>query len=160
MVAAQSTSKALQYFEDLPVPDQLWPHAHKVTREEIIEIAKKYEPLPFHIDETAATAEGAPDLIAPSVLVPALVVKLIHLNTPRAAVIGVAKHDEVRFLAPIYAGDSLRLKTRLIEKREEGAPSDRGLIRTRFSLVNQDGFEVFSTVNSVWFRKHCTGPKP
>lgn len=143
------------YFEDLPVPDQIWPIAHEVTREEILEMARRYEPIPFHLDEKAAAAEGAPALIAPSVLIPALVVKLIHINTPPAAVVGVVKHDEVRFLAPIHAGDILRLKTELIEKREEGAPPDRGLVRTRFTLVNQRDSEVFSTINSVWFRKRA-----
>lgn len=141
------------YFEDLPVPDQIWPLSHEVTWEEIVNIAQLYEPIPFHLDEKAAAAEGAPALIAPSVLVPALVVKLIHLNTPPAAVVGVGKQDEVRFLAPIHAGDTLRLKTELIEKREAGSTPDRGLVRTRFALVNQHDDDVFSTINSVWFRK-------
>ena len=145
----------MMYFEDLPIPAQTWPQAHEVTREEIIDIATKYEPLPIHLDETAARAAGAPALIAPSVLVPALVVKLIHMNTPPAAVVGVAQHDEVRFLARVCAGDRLMLRTQLVEKREHASPVDSGLLRTRFTLVNQNRIEVFSTLNSVWFQKRA-----
>jgi acyl dehydratase len=153
-VANSGKSEAIKdYFEDLPVPDQVWPLAHLVTREEIVEMAQRYEPLDFHLDESAAAEIGAPTLVAPSVLIPALVVKLIHQNTPRAAVIGVANQDEIRFLEPVHAGDTLRLRTQLVEKREQDSRPDRGLVRTRFSLINQNDAEVFSTINSVWFRK-------
>lgn len=156
MTVTIASSNIEHFFEDLPVPDQIWPCAHQVTREEIVDIAKRYEPIPFHLDESAAAAVGASALIAPSVLIPALVVKLIHLNMPPAAVIGVAMHDEVRFLGTIYAGDTLRLRSHLIEKRESASLSDRGLVRTRYSLVNQRDVEVFSTINSVWFRKRVS----
>lgn len=153
MVTSGNAEAIENYFEDLPVPDRIWPQSHDVTREEIIEMAQRFEPIDFHLDETAAAEIGAPALVAPSVLVPALVVKLIHQNTPRAAVIGVANQDEVRFLEPVFAGDTLRLQTQLVEKREQDSLPDRGLVRTRFSLINQDNIEVFSTINSVWFRK-------
>ncbi|WP_417592177.1 MaoC/PaaZ C-terminal domain-containing protein [Parasphingorhabdus sp.] len=153
-MAVTTDSRAIEhYFEDLPVPDMIWPEAHIVTREEIIDMAERFEPIEFHLDETAAQEIGAPALVAPSVLIPALVVKLVHQNTPRAAVIGVANQDEVRFLEPVHAGDKLRLRTQLVEKREQDSLPDRGLVRTRFSLINQNDMEVFSTINSVWFRK-------
>lgn len=141
------------YFEDLPVPDKIWPHSHTVERGEVTEMAERYEPISFHLDEKAAAITGAHDLIAPSVLIPAIVVKLIHENTPPAAVISVSNQDEVRFMEPVYVGDVLRLRTELVEKRDQASLPDRGLVRTRFSLLNQDDVEVFSTINSVWFLK-------
>ena len=116
-------------------------------------MARLFEPLDIHLSKAAAAKAGARDLIAPSVLIPALAVKLIHQNTPPAAVVGVSNQDDVRFMAPVYVGDILRLQTELVEKRDEDSLPDRGLVRTRFTLINQDDAKVFSTINSVWFRK-------
>lgn len=155
MASTSDLPQVEHYFEDLPVPDKIWPHAHTVTREEVVAMASRCEPLDFHLDKRTAAQIGAPDLIAPSVLTPAPLVKLIHMNTPPASVDSASNQDEVRFLTPVYVGDVLRLKTPLVEKREKDSLPDQRLVRTRFSLINQNGIEVFSTINSVWFRKRA-----
>src|SRR5690349_24303721 len=45
----------MQYFEDLEVGAETYFGSYDVTREEIIEFARKYDPQPFHLsDEEAA----------------------------------------------------------------------------------------------------------
>ena len=41
------------YFEDLVVGRETEFGSYEVTREEVLEFARKYDPQPFHIDESA-----------------------------------------------------------------------------------------------------------
>nr|WP_225121621.1 MaoC/PaaZ C-terminal domain-containing protein [Bradyrhizobium sp. BRP22] len=42
------------YFEDVEVGDSQKAGPYSVSKEEIIQFAKRYDPRPFHIDEAAA----------------------------------------------------------------------------------------------------------
>jgi len=47
----------MQYFEDLEIGAETYFGSYDVTREEVIEFARKYDPQPFHLsDEEAAKA--------------------------------------------------------------------------------------------------------
>ena len=52
------------YFEDISVGDKTTSKSISVTKEEIIEFARKYDPQPFHIDEEAAKKSIYGGLIA------------------------------------------------------------------------------------------------
>jgi len=44
----------MRYFEDLVVGSETEFGAYAVTREEVIEFARKYDPQPFHLSDEAA----------------------------------------------------------------------------------------------------------
>ena len=45
----------MKYFEDMEVGTVTHsPRSYKVTREEVIDFASKYDPQPFHLDDEAA----------------------------------------------------------------------------------------------------------
>ncbi len=46
--------------------------------------------------------------------------------------------DELRWPAPVRPGDSLRLRATLVEVRRSRSKPDRGLVRTRAELINQN----------------------
>lgn len=47
---------ALRYAEDYTPGDVFDLGAYDVTRDEILEFSRKYDPFPFHVDEEAARA--------------------------------------------------------------------------------------------------------
>jgi acyl dehydratase len=58
--------------------------------------------------------------------------------------------DELRWLKPVRPGDTLRLRTTVLEVIESRSKPDRGLVRNFCELLNQDG-EVVMTLKPVNF---------
>jgi acyl dehydratase len=54
--------------------------------------------------------------------------------------------DEVRWPAPVRPGDTLRLRTTIVEARLSRSKPDRGLVRTRAELRNADDAVVMSLI--------------
>ena len=61
--------------------------------------------------------------------------QLGHLIGTAVAALGV---DEWRFLAPIFLGDTVHLRTTVVSARETSKP-DRGVLKRRMELINQRG---------------------
>jgi hypothetical protein len=78
--------------------------------------------------------------------------RLLH-DTPDLAVIAALGYDELRFHAPVRAGDTLQLRQEWLDKRVSDSKPDRGVARSRLSLVNQDGVEVMSHIDTILVRR-------
>lgn len=50
--------------------------------------------------------------------------------------------DEIRWEAPVRAGDAVAVRARVLEARPSRSRPDRGLLRTRVEAFNQDGTRV------------------
>ena len=59
---------------------------------------------------------------------------------------GLPGRDELRWPAPVRPGDSLRLRTTIVETRRPGPSQTGGLVRTRAELLNQHDQTVLSLV--------------
>ena len=46
----------MRYFEDFEIGELRKVGSYRVTRDEIVEFAERFDPQPFHIDEAAAEA--------------------------------------------------------------------------------------------------------
>jgi acyl dehydratase len=46
--------------------------------------------------------------------------------------------DELRWAVPLRPGDTVRLRTTITEARPSRSKPDRGLVRTKAELLNQD----------------------
>jgi acyl dehydratase len=78
--------------------------------------------------------------------------RLLH-DTPDLAVIAAFGWDELRFHAPVRAGDTLELRQEWLDKWVSDSKPDRGVARSRLSLVNQDGVEVMSHIDTILLRR-------
>jgi len=54
--------------------------------------------------------------------------------------------DELRWPTPVRPGDTLRLRTTIVENRRSVSKPDRGLIRTHAELLNQHDQTALSLV--------------
>ena len=60
--------------------------------------------------------------------------------------------DEMRFLRPVFPGDTLRVRLRVIAKRKSISKPDRGIINCRLETLNQHG-DVVLSLKSIEFLK-------
>ncbi len=139
----------MKYFEDFHVGDRSTFGAHRVTRDEIVEFAARWDPQPFHVDEVAAAASSFGGLTASGVHVVAITVSLIVARDEKVAVIAALGWDEVRFLAPVRPGDVLSLTHECLETRASRSKPDRGIVRNRVTAVNERGEPVLSYVDTI-----------
>ena len=135
----------LLYFEDFQVGQVTdSSESYRVTEEEIVEFASKWDPQDFHIDRDAAARSIFGGLTASGTHILAIRNWLIHRLASRAHVIAALGLDEVRFHRPVRPGDELRLRSEVIEARVSNSKPDRGLVRAAHTVLNQDDETVLT----------------
>lgn len=138
-----------RFFEDFKV-GETWESAPlTVSAEEIIAFARDFDPQPMHTD--AAKAAGGPfqGLAASGWHVAALSMRAFVLSggygdTPMVG-LGI---DELRWRAPVRAGDTLVVKREVIEVRASTSSPSHGIVRTQVSVRNQDGTVVMTLISA------------
>lgn len=142
-------TKPNRYLDDLAVGDHWDGHPIPVEQDAAIAFARQYDPQAMHIDPVAAAQGRFGGVIASGWYVAALVMRdYVETNpwggTP-ALGIGV---DELRWLYPMRPGDVLTAHREIVELKISRSKPDRGTVRLKTSVSNQDGREVmtFSTL--------------
>ena len=141
----------LIFFDDIEVPSRFDGTSQTIDREEMVEFARTWDPLPIHLDEDFAREYGGITASGPYLL--ALRIRLIHKLERQPAVIASFGYDEVRFKAPVHAGDRISLVLEMQSKRLSSSKPDRGIVTVRQSLINQDDEIVLTVLDNVLVRK-------
>jgi acyl dehydratase len=136
----------MQYYEDLEigVPNRFG--SYEVTREEVIDFASKYDPQPFHLDDDAAAKTHFGRLSASGWHTCAMTMAMIvanHKDNGHAG-LGSPGMDELRWLTPVYPGDTLRVESTVVEKRRSRSKPEMGLFRTKTTVFNQHDVPVMT----------------
>jgi len=136
----------MQYYEDLVVGTVSHYGHYEVTREEVIAFASQYDPQAFHLDDDAAAATHFGRLSASGWHTGAMTMAMTvaHLKANRQAGLGSPGIDELRWVKPVYPGDTLRCENTLLEKRRSKTKPERGLIRGETRVYNQHDELVMS----------------
>jgi len=91
---------------------------YEVTREEVLEFARKYDPQPFHLsDEGAALNPIFGRLSASGWHTCAMVMRMTvdHWDDAKTPALGAAGIDQIRWLNPVYPGDTLRCEALILD---------------------------------------------
>ena len=134
------------YFEDLePGTTASFGH-YEVTRDEVIEFASKYDPQPFHLSDQAAAATHFGRLSASGWHTCAMVMRMLvdNMSVNRQAGLGSPGLDELRWLKPVYPGDTLRVETELLDKTASRSRPEMGSFRSAMRVYNQHDELVMS----------------
>jgi acyl dehydratase len=117
----------------------------RVDEADVVDFGRRFDPQPFHVDAEAAAAGPFGGLIASGWHTCALMMRLLadEYLSP-ASSLGSPGVDELRWIQPVRPSDELTLRTTVEEARLSRSKPDRGLVRTRVELVNQDGAIVLS----------------
>ena len=139
------------YFEDVEVgAERVFGH-YDVTREEVLEFARKYDPQPFHLSDEAAAKTHFGRLAASGwhtcAMTMAVIVKAI--TEDRQAGLGSPGVDDLRWLMPVYPGDRLTVSGRILEKTPSRSKPNIGSVRTETTVTNQDGEPVMRFISIV-----------
>jgi len=141
------------YFDDFVIGDSFSFGPYHVDEDELLAFNRKWDPLPIHLDDSAARAMGHRSITASGQYT--LCVKQVFINQARwcNAVIGALGFDEVRFPHPVYVGDDLFATVRCADTRASRTKPDRGIVTLTFNVFNQDDVTVLSYIDTVMFAR-------
>ncbi|WNO53212.1 MaoC family dehydratase [Stakelama saccharophila] len=145
----------MQYFEDIEVGARDSFGRYAVTREEVIDFARKYDPQPFHLSDEAAAETYFGRLSASGWHTCAMTMAMIveNLTDRQQAGLGSPGIDELRWLKPVYPGDTLRCETEVLDKRASRSRPEMGSYRSRTTVFNQDDVPVLTFVSTGLIRR-------
>jgi acyl dehydratase len=150
------------WFEDLVVGTRLDLGRHTFTADSIKTFATLYDPQPFHMDEAAARLSSFGGLCASGWHTAAVWMKLMVAARQRESEAAEARGEtpgqmgpspgfnDLKWLKPVYAGDTITYATEVIEVRASRSKPDWGLMRSLNTGVNQHGVPVFSFIGNVF----------
>jgi acyl dehydratase len=151
----------VRYFEDIRVGDADDIGQHTFTAEEIKSFAQRFDPQPFHVDEEAAARSHFGALCASGWHTAVVWMRLMvdHLRRmieeQRArrepvAVLGPALgFRDLKWLKPVYAGDTIAYRSEVVEARVSSSRPGSGLLSIRSTGTNQNGDLVISFVSTT-----------
>jgi len=140
----------MQYFEDISVGATASFGYYAVTREEVTAFAAKYDPQPFHLSDEAAAQTHFGRLSASGWHTCAMVMAMVveNLKANRQAGLGSPGIDMLKWLKPVYPGDTLRCETEILEKRVSASRPDMGIYKSLMRVFNQDDVMVMTFVSN------------
>jgi len=131
-----------KYWDELEVGQEFLSHRRTLTEADVTLFTCLAGLLnPLFTDEVFAREKGFGSRVAPGPLTVSIAMGLtdeILFGTATAA-LGV---DKVRFTAPVRPGDTLQVKTTVVDKRLSTSRPDRGPVTVRHEVFNQDGKQV------------------
>ena len=139
-------------YEDLVVGSTTEIGRHTFEADDIKAFAERYDPQPFHLDEAAAEASPFGGLVASgwhtcSVFMGMLVRNLL----PGSTSMGSPGIDEIRWLKPVRAGDTITMSQKVVDKRVSESKPDRGIVSTEWIGVNERDETVITVRSKVIF---------
>ena len=139
------------YFEDLEVGKETHFGSYEVTREEVLEFARKYDPQPFHLSDEAAAKTHFKRLAASGWHSCAMTMAVMarHVVDQEQASLGSPGIDELRWLKPVHPGDTLNVSGRIVELRPSRSKPELGSFRSEVTVTNQDDVAVLRFTSIV-----------
>ena len=152
---------ARNYFEDLAVPETLELGTHTFTAEEMRAFAGRYDPQPFHLDEAAARASLFGALTASGWHTAAIFIARMTAHRQRIEDAMRARGERpaawgpspgfkgLKWLRPVYVGDTIAFRSRRSGKIDLKSRPDRGMVLADNEGVNQGGERVFAISTAI-----------
>jgi acyl dehydratase len=148
----------LLYWEDFRPGDVLDLGSHTFTEAQIIDFARQFDPQPFHVDPAAAKESFFGGLIASGWHTCAVGMRLmVDKYIARSTSLGSPGLDNVRWLAPVRAGDTVTYRRFITDSRPSASRPEIGLVQSRWEAVNQRGEKVMTMEGWGMFRRRHPG---
>jgi acyl dehydratase len=150
------------YFEDLKIGAETDFGSYEVTREEVIDFARKYDPQPFHLsdEEAAKTHFGRLAASGGHTATMTMAVSARHVVHHEQAGLGSPGIDDLRWRKPVYPGDTLHVRGCILEKTPSRRRPEMGSFRTQTIVTNQHDEVVMTFVSIVLIRRRPATGEP
>jgi len=144
------------YFEEIEAGARAEAGEYAVTRDEILEFGRRFDPRPIHTDPAAASASAFGELVASGCHVFCIRSWLNARLDPRPVLVAGLGLESMDLPAPVRAGDRLSLRVEYLDKRPSASRPDRGIVRMRNTIVNQRGEAVMTLVAKLMVARRKT----
>jgi acyl dehydratase len=143
------------YFEDLEIGAETYFGSYDVTREEVLEFARKYDPQPFHLSDEEAAKTHFGRLAASGWHTCAMTMAVIarYVVDEEQAGLGSPGIDELRWRRPVFPGDTLHVRAKIVDKTPSRSKPEMGSFRSETVVTNQDDQPVLTFTSIVLIRR-------
>ena len=138
-----------RYFEDYELGATYRLGEFSLSREEIMDFARRFDPQAFHLDDAAAARSHFGGLVASGWHTAAAMMRVVvdHFISSVAGE-GSPGLDELRWLKPVRPDERLSVQVTIEKARRSASRPSRGLIHTRREVLGPEG-EVRLVCRSV-----------
>ena len=142
------------HWEDFPAGSVREFGAMPVTRDAVLAFAGQFDPQPFHLDDAAAEASLFGRLSASGWHTCAMAMRMMCDDyLLESSSLGSPGIDNLKWLKPVYPGDTLSVRFEVLEARPMGSRPEVGLVRSRWEVLNQHREVVLSMEGWGMFRR-------
>ncbi len=140
------------YFEDFAIGQKFQTATYQITKDEIIDFAKQFDPQYFHTDEVAAKKSLFGGLAASGWHTAAISMKLQIDSEPKVAGGMIGTRIELAWPKPTYPDDILQVFG-IVTEIEDSHPK-RGFVTMKSETKNQNGeIVMMQTAKILVFKK-------
>ena len=133
----------MRMFEDFRVGDVMTLGPVEITAADIRSFAERFDPQPMHLDDDAEQNTVVGGMLASGLHTVCLHMRLLADGVLRdTASMGSPGVEEVRYLAPVRAGDRLTLRIEVAAARPSTSRPDMGFIVMRSEMINAGSVPV------------------
>ncbi len=144
------------YFEDLHPGFRAETDAWSITTADIIEFARQWDPQPFHLDAEAARSSIFGRLVASGLHTYAISMRLcVDAGVFTGNAVAGLSVEKIRFLAPVYPDDVLRVTLTVSSLRKSASKLGFGVVSWDVLTTEQSMRPVLSANVVNLFR--CRG---
>ena len=159
----------MKFWEDIVLGERVELGSHIFTADDIKSFARRFDPQLFHLDEAAAARSHFGALCASGWHTASIWMRLMVEHYKRedaarrargepVAVLGPSPgFRELKWLKPVYVGDTIAYATEVVEKRASKSRPEWGLISIRNSGANQKGEPVITFVSTAFVMRRKAG---
>ena len=142
------------YWEDFQIGSIHEYDSITVSKEDIIAFATQFDPQPFHLDEEAAKDSLFGGLCASGWHTSALAMRMVCDGGLReSASLGSPGVDKLRWLKPVFPGDTLHMRIEVLDARPLKSKPNVGLVHNRWDVFNQNDEMVMQLEAHVMYRR-------
>jgi acyl dehydratase len=148
----------MRAFEDLKVGDVMEFGPLAITAADIKSFASRFDPQPMHLGEAAVQNTIVSGLFASGLHIVCLHMRLFADGVLRDSTsMGSPGVEEIRYLAPLRAGDSLTLRVEIVGARPSRSRPEMGLVNFRSRMINGGGRPVLEMSATLMFGRRAGG---
>ena len=124
-----------------------------VTREEILDFAREFDPQPMHLDEEAARNSMLHGLAGSGWHLGSLAMRMMYDGfIHRTASLGSPGVNELRWVAPFRPGDDLTLDLDVLEARASKSRPELGIITCKATMRNNNSQTLLELTTPLMVR--------
>lgn len=157
----------MKFFENIAVGERAELGSHTFTADDIKNFARRYDPQPFHLDEAAGARSHFGALCASGWHTAATWMRLMVEHQVREDAARRARGEgvaalgpspgfrELKWLKPVYAGDTIKYSTEIVDKRVSNSRPGWGIMSIHNIGVNQKGEPVISFISVAFVQSRA-----